>query len=310
MKQKTQGQISQTWVLIVVLLGMLSGATASLFIRYGTAPSLVLAAYRKTIVTILLLPMVLLHHRTALKQLRLRTVLWCLLAGVFLAIHFVTYFMSVKYTTIAASNVLAGTEILFVSVFMFAAGKEKFSWVSKLSIGIALIGGILVSLTGGGDTAVNAPLGNVCGVVCAVMLAGYSLVGSKVRQANLSNTLFTFLAYGASAMVLNVMVAVSEYHFFGYGPVNFLVAIGMAVFCSLLSHSLYTWSLKYISPTLLAIVKILAPVPTAILGFLVLAEVPSWNQIIGGIIVILGIILYIKDKSEEQTGNTEAEASI
>lgn len=293
-------KMSRTWVLFVVFLGMISGATASLFIRYGTAPMLVLAAYRKTIVTVMLLPMVLLQHRQELRKIKLRTALWCILAGIFLAIHFFTYFMSVKYTTIAASNVLAGTEILFVSVFMFGMGKEKFGRISWLSIAIALIGGIIVSITGNGDTALNGPFGNVCGVICAIMLAGYSLVGSKVRQDNLSNTLFTFIAYGASAVALNIMVAFSDYSFFGYGTVNFFVAIGMAVFCSLLSHSLYTWSLKYISPTLLAIFKILAPVPTATLGFLVLAEKPSWNQIIGGVIVIIGIVLYTRNKDEEE----------
>ncbi|MCD8356524.1 MAG: DMT family transporter [Clostridia bacterium] len=298
-------KMGQTWVIVVVFLGMISGATASLFIRYGTAPMLVLAAYRKTIVTAMLLPMILLHHRKELKTIKLRTVLWCLLAGIFLAIHFFTYFMSVKYTTIAASNVLAGTEILFVSVFMFGAGKEKFSCMSWLSITVALVGGIIVSITGGGDSACNGPLGNFCGIICAIMLAGYSLISSKVRQDNLSNTLFTFIAYGASAVVLNSMVIFSDYSLFGYGPVNFLVAIGMAVFCSLLSHSLYTWSLKYISPTLLAIFKILAPIPTAVLGFLVLAEIPSWNQIVGGIIVIIGIILYVQNKNKKETQDTE-----
>lgn len=292
-------KLSQTKVLLVVFIGMVSGATASLFIRYGTAPSLVLAAYRKTIVTVMLLPMVLLYHREELKKIKLRTLLWCLAAGIFLAIHFFTYFMSVKYTTIAASNVLAGTEILFVSVFMFLAGKEQFNRMGKLSIVIALIGGIMVSITGGGDTAQNAAFGNACGVICAVMLAGYSLVGSKVRQDDMSNTLFTFFTYGMSAVVLNSMVAFSDYSLLGYEPVNFLVAIGMAVFCSLLSHSLYTWSLKYISPTLLAIFKILAPVPTALLGLVVLEEIPSWNQVVGGVIVIIGIILYIKNKGDE-----------
>lgn len=300
MEKKKERKMSRTWVFVVVFIGMISGATASLFIRYGTAPSLILAAYRKTIVTVMLLPVVLLHHRNELKKIKLGTVLWCLLAGVFLAIHFFTYFVSVKYTTIAASNVLAGTEILFVSVFMFLAGKETFNRISKLSIAIALIGGVMVSITSSGDTALNGPVGNVCGVVCAIMLAGYSLVGSKVRQDNLSNTLFTFLAYGASAVVLNSMVVFSDYSLFGYDAVNFLVAIGMAVFCSLLCHSLYTWSLKYISPTLLAIFKILAPIPTAALGFVALAEIPSWNQIIGGIIVIIGIILYTRNKDNEE----------
>lgn len=300
MKQVARKRPSQVMVLCIVMLGVLSGATASIFIRYGTAPTLVLAAYRKTIVTILLLPSILLHHKAELRRLHIKTLLWCLLAGVFLAIHFFTYFMSVKYTTITASNVLAGTEIVFVSLFMYFSGKETYQRMCKIGIVLALIGSVLVSVTGSNNPAVNAPLGNICGILCAGMLAAYSLVGTKIRRENISNTLFTFLAYGASAVVLNVLVACSGYRFFGYGKINLLIAFGMAVLCSLMSHSLYTWSLGFISPTLLAIFKILAPIPTAVLGFLVFREVPTGNQVVGGIIVILGICMYTLHASDTQ----------
>lgn len=70
------------------------------------------------------------------------------------------------------------------------------------------------------------------------------------------------------------------------------IAFGMAVLCSLLCHSLYTWSLEFINPTLLAIFKILAPIPTAVLGFLVFGEMPTGNQVVGGMIVIVGICVY------------------
>lgn len=302
MESAAKKRPSQTMVLCIVMLGVLCGATASIFIRYGTAPTLVLAAYRKTIVTVLLLPSILLHHRTELKQLHAKTLLWCLLAGVFLAIHFFTYFMSVKYTTITASNVLAGTEILFVSLCMYFFGKEKYSRMCKVGIALALIGSVLVSITGSNNPAVNAPFGNFCGIMCAGMLAAYSLVGTKIRRENISNTLFTFLAYGASAVVLNLLVACSGYSFFGYGKMNLLIAFGMAVLCSLFCHSLYTWSLEFISPTLLAIFKMLAPIPTAVLGFLVFGEMPTGNQVVGGMIVILGICVYTLYASKTEQG--------
>lgn len=83
---------------------------------------------------------------------------------------------------------------------------------------------------------------------------------------------------------------------------NLLIAFGMAVLCSLFCHSLYTWSLEFISPTLLAIFKILAPIPTAVLGFLVFGEMPTGNQVIGGMIVILGICVYTLYASKTEQG--------
>ncbi len=288
-EQKTLGQ---GWVMLVVIIGVLSGTTASLFIRYGTAPSLVLAAYRMTFATLILLPLVLLHHWEELRRLDRATVLWSLLAGALMGLMLVAYIMSVKYTTIAAASVLTGTEILFVAAFMYLSGKERYNALGKTGILIALIGSILVSLSGDHNPAVNAPLGNAAGIACAALLAAYSVVSSKIRQANLSTIPFTFIVYGVAAVMLNLLIPFTGCPYFGYGKINLLVGFGMAVFCSLLSHSLYTWSLKYISPTLLSFFEISAPIPTVLLGFVVLGEIPLWNQVVGGIAVIIGIFLY------------------
>ncbi len=139
--------------------------------------------------------------------------------------------------------------------------------------------------------------GNLRAVLAAVMLSGYSLIGSRVR-ADCSNTVYTFLVYGTSAVVLNLLVAFSGYSFFRYGKINFLTAFLMAVFNSLLGHSLFNWSLKYLSPTLVAICKIFQPVFTVIWAYLLFHEVPAPNQWMGGIVVIAGIILYIRNKEK------------
>ncbi len=277
----------------IVLLGILFGATAPVFIRYSDAPVLVLAAVRKTMAALMMLPFVLLRCREELKKVDRGTFLWCLLAGTFLALHFATYFLSVRNTTVTAANVLAGTEVIFVSAFLYFTGQERYNAKSVLGIAVALLGGIAVSITFGGSPAVNAPLGNFCGVACAILLGAYTLTGTYIRRTGgLSNTLFTFFAYSASAVVLNLLVLLTGGRVTGHSMNNYIAALCLAVFCTFGSHSIFTWSIKYISPTLLAIMKILMPVPTAVIGYLVLKEMPAWNQIAGGLVVIAGIIIY------------------
>ena len=136
------------------------------------------------------------------------------------------------------------------------------------------------------------------------MMAGYSLIGTKVR-VGVSNTVYTFLVYGTSAVILNVMILFSPYAFTGYGAINYLTGFLMAVFNSLLGHSIFNWSLKYLSPTLVAICKLFQPVFSTVWAFLLLAELPALNQLLGGIVVILGIFLYIrhKDSGKQADGN-------
>ena len=140
--------------------------------------------------------------------------------------------------------------------------------------------------------------GNLQAVLAAVMLSGYSLIGSRVR-ADCSNTVYTFLVYGTSAVVLNLLVAFSGYSFFGYGKINFLTAFLMAVFNSLLGHSLFNWSLKYLNPTMVSICKLFQPVFAVVWGLTLFREVPGWNQLVGGVIVMGGIFLYIHSKDRK-----------
>ena len=113
-----------------------------------------------------------------------------------------------------------------------------------------------------------------------------------------SNTLYSFLVYGASGIFLTIFTPLSGYALFGYDAVNYAVALGLAVFCSFLSHSLFNWAVKYQSPTLITIFKQLMPLPAALWGILLFAEVPLWNQIVGGGVMIVGICVYTKAKEK------------
>ena len=279
---------------LIVCLGILFSSTAVILIRWSTAPSLVLAAYRKTLVTLILLPMILVRYRGELRSLTPKKLLWCGLSGAFLALHFYSYFEGVQNTKIASSQVLAGSEVIFVALAMWASGKEKMSVRCICGIVIAMGGSLLVSLgrSGGGD---NIFYGNMMSILAAFSLAVYSLIGTSQRK-DTSNTVYTFLVYGSAAILLNIMVGVSGYSYTGYGTVNFLCALGMAVFNSLLGHSIFNWSFKYLSPTLVAMYKIFLPVLAALWAFFLFAEVPLWNQIVGGIVVMGGIALYTASK--------------
>ena len=79
---------------------------------------------------------------------------------------------------------------------------------------------------------------------------------------------------------------------FGYEPANYLTALGMAVFSTLLGHSIFSWGLKYESASYICTVKLMEPVFASVLGLLIFGEAPDLIVVIGGCIVILGVYLY------------------
>ena len=85
----------------------------------------------------------------------------------------------------------------------------------------------------------------------------------------------------------------------GYGANNWLAALGMAVLCTLMGHSVFTWALKYLPPAYISTTKLLDPVFSALWGLLLFREIPSLLVILGGVIVIVGVFLYGRAAEEE-----------
>lgn len=280
--------------LIVVLFAVFCCSTSAVLVRTSTAPSLVLAAYRKTIVTILLLPFALTKYRKEILHMGRKNILVSCLSGVFLAVHFFSYFEAVNNTTISAAQFLTATDALFLALFMVISRREKYGIAACIGLFVTISGGAIITLSNGIGERTSF-YGNIMAVLCAALLAAYSFIGAGVRK-ECSTTAYTFIVYGTAAVVLNIMVGFSKYTYFGYGKINYLTALGMAVFASLLGHSLLNWALKDISPTLLAMIKVLQPIFCTIWAYLFFTEIPSVNMFIGALIVIAGIFIYIKSK--------------
>jgi drug/metabolite transporter (DMT)-like permease len=85
----------------------------------------------------------------------------------------------------------------------------------------------------------------------------------------------------------------------GYGANNWLTALGMAVLCTLLGHSIFTWGLEYLPPAYISTVKLLEPVFAAVWGMLLFRESPTLLVVVGGIIVIAGVFIYGRATEEE-----------
>ena len=103
---------------VAILFGILAVSTASIFIRFAQkeATSLVIAAWRLTIASLILVPVAASTHKRELVSLKRNELLLALLSGFFLALHFATWITSLQYTTVASSVVLVSTIPLWVAL--------------------------------------------------------------------------------------------------------------------------------------------------------------------------------------------------
>lgn len=275
---------------LIVLLGVLGASVSSVLVRLSTAPSLILVLYRVGMATVLLAPVVLIKNREELKKLSRREVGLCLASGAFLGLHFAAYFESLRFTSIASSVVLVDTEVLFVALIGILLFKKRPSKMAWLAIFLALGGSVIIAMA---DTSVGADAlrGDVIALAGAFFVAVYTMIGSVCRRT-VSTNVYTFLVYLASCITVLVIAVLGGQALTGYGNVNYLTGFGMAVFCTLMGHSVFSWGLKYLPAAFVSTAKLMEPVFASVLGLALFGEIPGILTVVGGVIIIAGIVLY------------------
>ena len=275
---------------LLVLLGVAGVSLSAVFVRWSTAPSLVLALYRMAISAALLAPWTILRCGGELRRLTRRDLLLCLASGAFLGLHFTAYFESLRWTSIASSVVLVDTEVLFVALGSVLLMNKKLPGRAWLAVALAFGGSVVIALA---DTTVgpDAVRGDVIALSGALCMAVYTMIGTVCRK-NISTTVYTFLVYCSAALTVLVIALFSGLPLAGYGAENVLTAFGMAVFCTLLGHSVFSWGLKYLSPAFISTAKLLEPVFASVWGLALFGERPGLLTLLGGAVIIAGVALY------------------
>ena len=275
---------------LIVLLGVAGVSLSAVFVRWSTAPSMVLVLYRMVFSVLLLVTLVLKEHRGELESLTGREAGLCLVSGAFLGFHFTAYFEALNYTSIAAAVLLSDMEVLFVALATVLLFRQRLTRTAWLAMLMTFGGSVLVAFSNTGSGP-NALRGNVMALGAAACMAVYPLIGSICRR-RLSTTAYTFLVYSAAAATVLAAALLRGVALTGYGTANYVTALGMAVFCTLLGHSVFSWGLKYLPAAFISTAKLMEPVFAAIWGLLLFRETPEWTVVTGGAVIILGIALY------------------
>lgn len=297
-------------LLAAISIAILAVSTSSVFIRFAQeeAPSLVIAASRLLLASLFLAPPTLIRHRAELKNLSSKELLLGLLSGIFLAIHFATWITSLEYTTITNSVVLVSTSPLWVAIIAPIFLKEKLTKNIIIGMILTLVGGTIIGFSEGctwdngiicaspaGFGLAETSKGNFLALAGAWAIAGYLLIGRNLR-AKMTLIPYIFLVYGMAAIVMLVILIFSGETLFGYSSTTYLWLLLIAVFPQLIGHSTYNWALRYLPVALVAVTTLSEPIGSSILAFLILKEVPTILQFIGGILILAGIYVTSRKK--------------
>ncbi|WGV61487.1 DMT family transporter [Brevibacillus brevis] len=279
---------------LALLIGVIAISSSAIFVKLSDAPAPIIATYRLIFSVLLTLPF-LFWNRGALAEIgEMSKKVWllCILSGTFLASHFLLWFESLNYTSVASSTVLVTLQPLFAFIGGYFFFGEKVRFLA-LSGGLLAIAGSFV--IGWGDFQVGgmALWGDFLALMGAVTVTGYWLVGQYVRQ-HMSSFAYTLVVYTATSVILVAYDLALGYSLVGYPTADWGWFFCLALFPTLLGHSIFNWIIKWLNTTTISMGILGEPIGTAILAYFILGEVVTPPQWIGGLIIIAGIYVFIR----------------
>lgn len=278
--------------MIMIVIGIIGISLSAIFVRLSSAPSSVTAAWRMLWTVLLMTPVVFGRGeiRAQLRRISRKTVLLSALSGLFLALHFVLWFESLNHTSVASSTTIVCTEVIWVSLGFCLFMKGKLSGRAVMTIGVTILGSMLIAFADSSQGEANL-YGDILAWIAAMVEAVYTLIGREVRK-KVSTTVYTYIVYSACGAVLLAMCLIRGESLLGYGFSAVIVGLLLALFSTILGHSVFSWCLKYFSPSFVSASKLCEPVAAAIMAAFLFGELPIPLQLAGGALILGGVYYY------------------
>ncbi|REB04854.1 DMT family transporter [Sporosarcina sp. BI001-red] len=276
---------------IPIIIGVISVALSAIFVKLVSAEAGVTAFYRMFFSVLFMLPIFLLKYRKEITLLNRRDWIFSTLAGVFLAFHFIFWFESLNYTSVASSTVLVTLQPIFAFAGTYFFFKERLSFKTILSAVVAISGSVIISF-GDFQLGGTAFYGDILALIGCALITAYLLFGQDVRQ-RLSLITYTFVVYSISSITLFFYVFIKGESFGPHSQSDWMWFILLALIPNLLGHTLFNWAIRWVSTNAISIAILFEPVGASVLAYYIFNESLSTAQIIGGIVVLLGILLFV-----------------
>ncbi|WP_237275125.1 DMT family transporter [Tenacibaculum ovolyticum] len=225
--------------------------------------------------------------------------LWVFLFG-FVGYYLASFFDFVGLTYIKASleRIILFIYPTIVLLFNRLFFKHRISKKQQLAIFITYLG---IVITFGSEVSIsgnNTYIGGFFVLLSAITYASY-LVGSGWLIPKFGVVRFTAYAMLVSCICVFIHFGIiSNANIFSFSWEVYLLGFLIAVFATVIPSFLVSISIKLINSSNFAIVAGVGPVSTIILAVIFLNETITILQVVGIIIVVLGILLISKNKKK------------
>jgi drug/metabolite transporter (DMT)-like permease len=215
---------------------------------------------------------------------------WSAIAGVLLALHFICFFLAMRFTSVATGTALTATQPIFAAIFVRLSGghipRKAWSGMFIAFASVLVITGVDLNLS------VRSFQGDLIAVTGGALAAIYMIIGSNV-QRDISTSTFTAVCYLVCAATALPIAFAAGYKLTGYSNSEWILLIALVITAQIMGHTMFNLSLKRVSPAVVALVVFFEVPVSAILAFIWLDQKPPAGTIPGIIGLLIGCGIFV-----------------
>ena len=225
------------------------------------------------------------------KPFRAKDLLWFFLSGILgFSVYFIFFNLGMATLTSATGSIITAISPILTSIAVCKLFKEQINLIGWISIFCAFAG-VLVLILWNGVLSINIGVLWMFGV--ALVFAAYNVLNRKFSEMGYTAMeIVTYSAvFGAIQMLPFLPQAITDIS--AAAPSSTLAAIYLGVMPSAIAY--FFWSKAIVLAERTSEVTnylFVNPLIAAVIGFIMLKEVPDMGTYIGGIIIIAGVIVF------------------
>lgn len=288
---------------LLLTISIIAISFAAIFVKWSDAPATIISMYRMYLACFLLLPMVWMKREEFIK-LSKKDWMTLFLAGIFLALHFALWFGSLKLTTVASSTIILSLQPIVALLGGFLIYKERTSISTLMTIGISIIGVVMVGWGDVGLSSKSVIIGDILSFLSVIAIVGYLLIGqNQVKKT--SHWIYSFCVFLFAGFTLNIYNLIIGVPIGGYDTREWGIFLLLAIFPTI-AHVIYNLLLNYVNTTTVSMSILGEPVGATILAVILLGEHVIGLQVVGGCFVLLGVFLFLIQQNKTYQLKTKA----
>ena len=284
-------------VYLFLAAGLVAASQSGNIIRLGEAHPVAIAAWRLIIAAVILVPLAGGRLRE-LKKLSGMDQVLLLLSGIFLATHFFTWIAAVQMTTVANAAVFFSINPVMAALGGLIFFKERIGWRLGAAIGLGVAGVLVIGLD---DFSISREhfAGDLWAVVCAVLFAGYFLIGRRLRRT-LDTGVYVASVYGIAALLSFACLLALDLPVVAYGSQTWLCFVLMALVPTMIGHTSYNYALKYIPVGWIALATLTEPLFAGTVACFAWGEGITWLVAAGYLLICLAVVVLVAERLDTQ----------